>query len=116
MSSPQLDSLYCYRHRQGKMRLGDFKELDQRLHKDQDYKYKRGNILEKSDKMYRYAQSFEINSQARTLIMITEDDNMERVQEFFNQSIEQIKADKKMLAIYNKADTKPLEVGITYVY
>lgn len=113
---PQIDTLYTYRHRQGKMKLGEFKELDQRLHKDQDYKYKRGNILEKSDKMYRYAQSFDINGQARTLLMITEDDNVERVQEFFNQSIEQIKADEKMLAIYNKADTKPLEVGIGYVY
>ena len=113
---PQIEALYVYRHAQGKLRLGEFKELNQRLHKDQDYKYKRGNILEKSDNIYRYAKSFEINGQARTLIMITEDDNLKRVQEFFNQSIEKIEDDEKMLAIYNKADTKPLEVGVSYVY
>lgn len=112
----QINELYAYRHRQGKMRLGEFKELNQRLHKDQDYKYRRGNILEKSDMIYRYARSYEINGQARTLLMITEDDNLERVQGFFDKAVEQIKNDEKMLAIYNKADSKPLEVGLSYVY
>lgn len=111
---PMIDSLYVYRPTTAKM-LGSFDKLDQRLHK-YDYAYKRGNVLEKADNVYRYALTVKIDDKERTLLLVTLDKSKTNVNKFFKEAVKQIKEDDTMMNTFTVCEGKPELLGVGYVY
>lgn len=95
--------------------LGSFDKLDRRKH-EHDYPYKRGNILEKADNVYRYALSVTIDDKQRTLLLVTLDSKKSNVSKFFKEAVKQIKADDTMMNTWTVVESKPELLGIGYVY
>jgi len=113
---PQIDQVYVYRPNQRKTTLGTFSKLNHRHIDDQMVKFKRGNIIEQSNQVHRYAKTYDINRQPRTLLLLTLDGNKRRVGTFLNGCAVQIPKDERASSTAAKADTKPLELSLNHVY
>lgn len=112
---PQIDHVYVYKPSK-KLMEGYFAKLDQRHITGQEIKFKRGNILEKSDLVYRYAKTIKIENTQRTIIMLTLDADKARVSKAFSHFKKDIEADNKLMETFRKSENKPLELGLWHVY
>lgn len=112
---PRIDTLYIYLQRERSFMASEFPILNQRLH-EHDFRFLRGNIPEKADNVYRYAQTIVINDIKRTLLMVTMDSSKKKVSAFFTNAKKQIKEDPELLHQFALATSKPVETSITYGY
>lgn len=112
---PQIDKMYVYKP-SSKIMEGRFNKLNTMHYKDRGYQYLRGNVIEQSQSIYRYAKTITIDGQDRTLLVVTEHGDKKAVSQFFVETIKKIKADNDKLSVFVKADSKPLDMGEWYVY
>lgn len=112
---PQIDKLYVYRP-SNKMTEGSFSKLDRKDYVNRSYPYKRGNTIEKSEAIYRYAKTIIIDDKRRTILLVTEDDSKTNVSKFFTESKKAISSNQSLLNTFIKVENVPLELDIQYVY
>lgn len=108
---PEIDSLYVYKTRHSI-------PFTHRQQPGEGYRYTSQKAIEQAseDEIHIYHQTAVIDGVENGLTMVTKSDNVDDVEQFFKDSIEEIADDKKKTSSFKLAKTAPSQIGVYYTY
>lgn len=108
---PEIDSLYVYKTRH------EVKFI-RRQQPGEGYRYTQdGAVLKAGEgEIHIYHRTVTINGITQGLTMVTKNGKFREVQKWFNEQVELIKENEKLLTKFNSAKTTPSELGLKYLY
>lgn len=112
---PELNEIYVYRP-SDKLMEGMFSKLSHRHVKGQTTYYMINGLREESEDVHRYALSFEIEGEKRTLLILTKQTSKKEINKLLKMVAEDIASSPTLLGIFNGAGGKPVPTGIKYAY